>query len=404
MAESLEEFVNGTQTLATLTSGLVIVTNTGAQRALVKDIQISNPSAMPLSLVVGATTLVSGNTDLSLNLSGSEIIGASSSLQLKQVGVASLFNKVQTFRTGQTSLITPKTHFSGIALPSAAAAVAQTTITSALAVTPYFSFISAAGNYYYHNHHGSSTTLYKRAGGVNGTQTTFTSFGEACWSDGVRYIYGLTGNNTLKTLDTTTDTVTSVTLSPTLTQSVNTSYCHGAAMDGYCWVRTMYNDEGNLINAATGAVQKASAGGWGYSSGNANKQFVAMGKNTAGDYILMHFNSDAMRWWNIGPTLSTSVTIKASGNTSSPPFYAYNGSQNQVYRLTHIGNKIMFVPITTGQNWLVLDLTTFTTFGQTITGVTGTDLSDGFVLAYDSAQASSEAPSAVVRATGVKIS
>lgn len=402
MAESLEEFVNGSQTLATLTSGLAIVTNTGAQRALVKDIQIANTSAVPLNLSVGATTLFSGVTDTSLWLSGSEIIGASSALTLQQASVYALFNKIQSFRTGQSSVITAKTHFTGIALPTQVAAVAQTTITSALTVTPAFAFISAAGDLYYHSNAAATPTLYKRAGGINGTQTTVASFGSCVWGDGVRYIYGLTGTNTLKTLDTTTDIVTTATLSPVLTATVDTTYSHGAAMDGYCWVRSTYSDEGNLINAATGAVQKGATVGFGRQSGTTSRQFVAMGKNTAGDYILIQMDTN-LYWWNIGPTLSSAV-VKASGNFTNPFPATITGNANLLFRATHIDNQILYIPTNTTHKFMALDLTTMTAVGQTLTGPTSTDLSNCFALAYDASLATADAPSVTVRATGVKIS
>lgn len=403
MAEALEEFVNGAATLVQLTAGHVLVTNTSDQRALVTDIQISNPSAVPLSLINGATTLLSGNTDATLLLSGKSIVGASASLQLKTSGVAGLFNKFQTFRQGQMSTVTAKTHFSGSALPSAAAAVSQTTITSALTtITPYFAFIAANGNFYYHANTGgtTATALYKRAGGVNGTQTTLdASFGAICFSDGVRWIYGITSNNTLKKCDTTTDTVTTVTIAPTMTYSINAAYAHGAAMDGYVFCREYQASHSMLINAATGAAVELTSN----MTTTTNRAFVAMAKNTAGDYLLIQTDNTSLYYTNIGPTLSTSPSVKASG-TIAVPFSQYIGSCNQLFRATHLDNYLIFIPQgTTSYAVRVLDLTTFTYIGQVLSGPTSTDLTTGMVLAYDSTLATADAPSVTVRATGIKI-
>lgn len=402
MPETLTEFINTTKTLTELLADVTIVANSGSERAVVRDVQISNPAGLPLRLKAGAMVLSTptGND----SLSGSEIIGPSSSMTIDTIA-AGILNRVYTVNSGGgvfCKLDIP-TLFLGMFGGTGNTIVTSTTVTSFPGTaTPGFICLPPSGHFYYADNTPSYPQLYKRASGANGAQTTLdANFGHIVCYDGARYIYGLTnGSSTAKICDTTTAAVTSVSVSwPNGSPQAN--YTHACAMDGYLWMRSSYNSTGTLVNMTTGAAQTLG----GYASAAGQRFYVGMAKNTAGQYILYQTNpvTPTQHWFNIGSTLGAGLTVLVSGTTTIS-LSSSAGNVNQLYRLPGVDNYLVYMPTDTNDAFQLINMTTFAVeLSLTPFGPTAAQIGYGKFLSLDTARAVTDAGTFRIRATGIKL-
>lgn len=397
MADVITEFVNDPSvSYSELAAGYPIVTNTASEQAVVKDLQITNPNTRILTLSVGDTVI--NTTDTSIKLAGSEIIGSSSALNLKTATTPLVTGVLQFNSTQQRTFVFGSTIFNSETFSSNSTTNTTTSITTATTVYPAFSAIAENGDFYYSDN--KTSALYRRAGGINGTQTNLTPYGAGCSYDG-RYIYSFRGgyNSTFQVTDTQNNgaTVTRNITGPFGTLlSPDTSYIHSAAIDGYVWVHTTYNSTCYLLNGETGAGVQIG----GFSDSSAQKFFVGIGKNTNGDYVGIQGISagTGLYWWNLGPSLA-SAYIKESGTLTYGGTKA--GDQNCFTRSPSNPNYI-FVFVSPAY---VFDLTkTSGTVPSFATSGTPNTLGNALssVLIVDATKANTDFGSVGIRATGVK--
>jgi hypothetical protein len=356
---------------------------------------LTNPNNRNLRLTVDGAVVA--ETNVAARLSGSELLGASESLVLRTAGLA-LVNRIQAFiasDTIQNNVLA--TQFGEIA--ASVAMTGSNSQVTAFSTDPNFAVIAANGDFYYSNN--TSSSLFRRAGGANGSQSTITSNGRACSFDG-RYIYSFgQGNQSMSVTDTQNNGSVSTGNFTGVTDNV-TSNANSAAIDGYVWLKadsTLNN--GVLINGAT----RAGIYIGGINDGSSQRFFVGIGKNSAGDYIVVQLTSylsNSAYWWNLGPSLATPF-IKASGGfTVSGAGNISNTNCNNIHRTPGSDRFLLHIP-GGGQNNTVIDLDTIRNNTATYFFLTGANINQtsGRVLSVVSSNANSDFGTVNVRATGI---
>lgn len=302
MPDTLKEFYNNDVTLTSLQAGVTLVSTTSTQTAVVKDIEMNNPNIRDIDFRVGGTTLISSNS----SLTGSEIIGASSSMTMANSSQA-LLNRVYVFHTTASHRLNTTTTVFGA--PTSTSVFTHTTpsFTTALSLSPSFACLTASGDFFYSGY--NINILYKRTGGINGTQTALSTPGANCqlWAyDGSRYIYGYANDvGAMYEYDTQTNTWATRSFSI----PINISYCSMTAIDRYVIINPdASSNVARLVNGATGA--SVSLGN------NIGFSWVAVGcplsvkKNSRGEYILVYsyydnLSNTQLAYVNMGTSLAT---------------------------------------------------------------------------------------------------
>lgn len=385
MADTLVEFINATKTLAELQAGVTVLTNTAGQTAVVRDVVIEAATEAAFSLQVGGATVATLTG--AGKLTGTEIVPPSGSMTLSTATKA-LLNGCFSCATGTLYSAKFATRFA----PGGdfGASETTTTITTGLSTNANFAVFDAAGDFYYHS--VSAQTLYRRAGGINGAETSYTIGYAPCW-DGARYIYAINGSQQITKFDTQTETIVStVTISPSI--SFDSSYGQTATIDGYVLARNNYSI-GNqyLINPATGASVLISVS----ASGSAQRSHIQIGKRTNGEYVAAICNHAVpnVSWWNIGSSLAAPA-VQASGTFStSPPTYA--GDFNRFHRSPD-ASKLFWLDYNALKYFDIDAMAMSPT--ATLTGITST--SYGLIPTLDAARAAIEFGTTRVRATGIR--
>jgi hypothetical protein len=310
MPDVLTEFINNANlTLPMIQAGVPVVANAAGESAVVKDVLVTCANATrPLSLGVGSIPSISftGST----RLTGTEIVGQSTSLVLK-TSAAAVFNTFYVANSqssvlqSQIATVFTSDSFTG------GGAITQTQILGTAATSNItFHLFDQSGNYYYSGE--NSGVLYRRAGGINGVETSIPFGTYTMCYDGIRYIYGLDSSK-IYTYDTQTATISSVAYSGITPATA--SYCSCAAMDGRVVYRAMDSGNGvvSLINPATGVGANLFFG-----QNTSTRYYVGINKDTDGNYYVWHsYNGSANNnifWWNIGPSITAPASSKPSGN------------------------------------------------------------------------------------------
>lgn len=398
MTDTLTDFYNDSPTYAELQAGKTLLTNAAGEAAVVRDVQVTATNRVALRLKVGATEV--GRITGSGTLSGSEIVGADSSLTI-DTPLRPIVNKVGFFPQSGSSakMLRLPTRWSGGGALGGAAELSSTTITAATA-TAYFAAIGADGALYYANNSTSSAALYKRAGGVAGTQTTVdAAFGHrVCW-DGERYIYGVTDNSMiLKRLDTTTGTVTSTTITG-LSASVSYNYAVVAACDGYLMLRPNNGSNVSIVNATSGVATNL-----GVTLLSSSQVFVGIYKTASGAYFgLATDSSTAIRKYSFGASLSTpevkAIEILAiDGSTDAAQ---YNGLLPSA---PGADTAILVDQSNTNSKITLIDLPSGTVLSSAAATTTGNSSMTPYAVPVDATLAVADFGSVAVRATGIKTS
>lgn len=396
MPDNIVEFINVTgRTYDQLISGVTIASTTASQQAVVKDVVLTNPNSRNLRLTVDGAVVAEAN--VATRLTGSELLAPSESLVLR-TGQLALLNRIQAFIPSDTI----RDNVLATQFGEVSASVATTNSNSqvtAFTGNPYFTVIAANGDFYYSDNNTGS--LYRRAGGVNGSQSTITSNGRACSFDG-RYIYSFgQGNQSMSVTDTQNNGSVSTGNFTGVTDNV-TSNANSAAIDGYVWLKpdaTVNNAV--LINRATRSAIYLG----GVADGSSQRFFVGIGKNSDGDYIGIHttsYLSNSIYWWNFGPSLATPF-IKASGGfTVSGAGNIANTNSNNIHRTPGADRFLLHIP-GGGQNNTVIDLDTIRNNTATYFSLPGAniDQTSGRVLSLVASNTNSDFGAVNVRATGI---
>ena len=393
MADTVTEFINVTgKTYTELQTGVTIVTNNSTDQAVVKDVVLTNPNSRTLQLAVG--NAVVAQTVSAARLAGSELLGSSNTLLLK-TGSAALFNRLRYFDSTSSAyndLMT--TLFSTDSVPSSITGTESAlSFGSTFSVPPYFAVFAANGDFYYSNN--SSSALYRRAGGVAGSQTTITSRGHSCSFDG-RYIYSFNTTSGMAVTDTQNNGSV-VQLDYTGVPAVGATGI-SAAIDGYVWLKPSYNEQAYLINPTTGVGVALG----GYIDANSARSFVGIGKTSTGDYVAIQTTSTAnsVYWWNFGPSLAA-PSIKANGGIAQSLGANANINSNNILR-TPGSNQFLLLIAGGGSTNTLFNVDTITApTNFSLSGFTPSS-SAGKILSVTGSTADIDFGTINVRATGIK--
>lgn len=217
MADQIKEISNGTYGIGALSNGVAIASTDANTRNVVKDIQVQNNQLT----AVGATLdfVVNGINvaDIDASVTGSEIIDVSSTA-VASVPVANFQSTVfeNWMRTDSAnSRINTRTGrtingFDSSAVLTQSAAIVTSATNSSVIVSWYF----IGENFYYNTDDGNSVqNLYRRTGGINGTETLIASISN--WQpvvfNGVDRFHWVTGTQ-IFTHNATTNTNSAVNL------------------------------------------------------------------------------------------------------------------------------------------------------------------------------------------------
>lgn len=175
MADQIKEISNGTYSVGALSNGVPIASTDADTQYVVKDIYVRNNT---LSSVGATLDFVVNNVniaDIDASVSGSEIIDVSSTA----VAVASpaAFTVTNFENWMPTNVGGSRINSLAVRSVNGLTASAANTQSDAITTAPsanniIVSWATIGSNFYYWTHDGnSSQALYRRAGGVNGTQT-----------------------------------------------------------------------------------------------------------------------------------------------------------------------------------------------------------------------------------------
>lgn len=383
MPDKVVEFINASKTYSELQTGVNIVSNAANEQAVVKDLKIESGVSGPFTIKVGDAKIAETTGGL---LSGAELVGESTIMKL--FGPTMLLNRFLWYSSG----VVPETVFDSFfegAKPKTSSSTTGSNISGgALTVAPLFMCFAANGDFYYAS---TSGEIYRRAGSVTGEQTNQTMHYAGMCYDGARYIYSFADATTLKVLDTTTNTISTVTCGTV--GALNAAETTACAMDGYVWVKNSGAGTGKLVNATTGAT--VAAGGL---VGTAAKYNCAMGKDSFGNYVVVWGDDTApfqgytilgKDLANISPVNGVFLGVTITDVLSGTGVCMSRVTENNRYIISIIGTAAY-----------IFDLDTKNII--TITGLTNTAATGPKLLYPDAARAASALGNVQVRATGVK--
>lgn len=218
-------FTNGEYIVKTVSAGVTEV---------IKSVTLENAQEIPLNILVDDIKVC--NAASSTSFEGWEVVAPTKTVKLAVSGAMPLqYPRFATAVSG-TSV------YSGAFLPVSQNSAPNFTITStntsaaALSVSSPTFQCFLLNDYFYGTPATGTWTLYKRSGGVGGTQTSYSMAGINPSTDGVRYIFSI-NSSTVKTYDNNTQTVGSRTVSGLNAGSTNVSRVH----NGYLYVHEEYN-------------------------------------------------------------------------------------------------------------------------------------------------------------------
>lgn len=403
MPDTLKEFYNNDVTLTSLQAGVALVSTTSTQTAVVKDIEINNPNLQNIDFRVGGTTLTSSNS----SLTGSEIIGASSSLTAANSSQP-ILNRVYSFNTIASHRLNTTLTVFGTPTSTSVFTLTTPNFTTALSVSPSFACFTASGDFFYAGF--NQTSLYKRTGGINGTQTTLSTPGANCqlWAyDGSRYIYGYANDvGAMYEYDIQTNTWATRSFSA----PISNSYSSMTAIDRY----VIINPDGSstvarLVNGATGAATLF-GNNIGFNWGGTGCP-LGVKKNSRGEYILIYSYQDPatnmqLAYVNMGTSLATVNTATLNRTDVDINMQSYWGtgagvSQHQKYSrddtLTYY-NPYIYLSGDNSSYLALFDVDRFRVIRQSTTAGTFTA---PLVAALNTTAANSDFGTIRIRATGV---
>lgn len=264
MADQIKELSNGTYFIGALTNGVAIASTDATTRNVVKDIQVQNNQLTALGAALNFNVNNVTVASLSSSVTGSEIIDVSSTA----VAQATATFEVQVFENWMrtdlaNSRINTQTarNVNGFQ-SSAALAQSSAIVTQATNSTVVVSWAFVGANFYYYTHDGNSVqNLYRRTGGINGTETLIASISSyhAVVFNGVDKFHWVTSSQ-IFTHNATTNTNSAVNLVALNWNSTVYSYPRISFANGLVFLQNSGNP--NLIfgiNPTTGRMSDISS-------------------------------------------------------------------------------------------------------------------------------------------------
>lgn len=397
MADTITEFINVTgRTYDQMVAGVTIASNTANEQAVIKDVYVNNSVGKAMRLNVGSALVAAVPSSQNARLTGAELLGASSTMSLSTT-VQGLLNQI-VFSPQETTTISSvacSTVFTGDSISGTLqfAASPNVIISPAFSVTPRFMCFANNGDFYYSDN--GTGSLFRRQGGVNGTQTTISTSGAACSFDG-RFIFSFASGGTNMTVTDTQNngSVTNGTVT-NLPQIVNTT-ANSASIDGVVFVQPSQSDFVWMVNPATRVATNLNV----LQGSNAAKNYLGIGRRDDGDYILLraHDSNQYFEFANIGPTLLSPSVKTYSSITAS--LSASAGVVNNLYRVV-AAPRYLFNMVANGSNNFLIDVQTLTASVFSYTNIT-VALNAAKSLTPLAARTSADFGLTSVRATGVK--
>jgi hypothetical protein len=216
MADQIKEISNGTYGIGALTNGVPIANTDADTQYVVKDIYVQNNQLTSVGATLDFVVNGINVADIDASVSGSEIIDVSSTAVAQTTAsfdtqvfenwmITSVADSRINTRTGRTI-----NGFQSSAVLAQSTAIATAPTNSSQIVS--WAFVGA--DFYYYTDDGNSVqNLYRRAGGVNGTQTQIASISN--WQpvvfNGVDKFHWVTGSQ-IFTHNATTNTNSAVNL------------------------------------------------------------------------------------------------------------------------------------------------------------------------------------------------
>lgn len=175
MADQIKEISNGTYGIGALTNGVPIASTDADTQYVVKDIQVNNNQLTALG--AGLDFVVNGVNvaDIDTSVTGSEIIDVSSTA-IAVASPASFTNDIIGFfgpTVGTSGKATSVSSRKVNGVQTSSATTQSATISSALSQTQYIAgqWFIGSDFFYLYDEGNSVQTLYRRVGGINGTET-----------------------------------------------------------------------------------------------------------------------------------------------------------------------------------------------------------------------------------------
>jgi hypothetical protein len=391
MADTIVDYRFSDKTLAEMQAGVTLVTNTASEQFVLKQLCVVNANSRRVFLKTGNYPLLKGI--LVGNYDGAELIGEGQAVSVETSDFG-YFNKLTCFTNSSTlkQISHPTVFFDEGSVGKVGVAV-DTAYGVTLTVAPNFACFAANGDFFYANN--STTPLYRRAGGINGTQTTITC-GPAVTYDGERYIYSMTTAGVLYRYDTHTQTADTKTI--TLPETPDISIMHCSALDGWLLYRPNLNTV-RIINYVSGVVYSA---GPSISEGNTQRYSLALCKNSNGVYYVAVAASGSpvkFLYWSIGanPAAAAFGAVKQDSTLNVVnPWAAYN-------RFSVLPHMKAAMVIVEGNTTRVFNFDTFNWATITFTYSSGSGPAAAFmVLGVDVVKESDDWGTISARAVGIK--
>lgn len=370
MADTLTQFSDVTAaTYTQLQAGVTIASTAAGQQAVIKDVVLNDTAEREYELRSGAHVL--GAFKGSAHFTGSEIMGANSTLKVHATQVP-LLNAVQGFSDAATYRLNTFTApnsllMTGVARPTSITAVSTATaITTALTESSaVFHCFGANGDFYYTTTEGSQSHMYRRAGGVNGVETSLTGSRNVWVADfDGRYIYMLISITQLQVYDTQLNTLGAVITMTGFAPSWNIGYARICGANGFMWVNCGADTHNPfLVNCTTGLCTELV----GTAASQATfRQYCCLAQNTAGEWVVLRTrgSSPGSLMFDVLSALGDGATVVRSGSVGSATYALphYGGNHpNALFRVIGVTNYAAY--ITSMSNSLRLfDLTTMREF------------------------------------------
>ncbi|AKU43562.1 hypothetical protein CPT_Seuss36 [Caulobacter phage Seuss] len=407
MTDTIEEICNTSISLTQLQAGYTLFDLPATDGFVIRDLIVSNVKNRRVILM--RNSALWRVVDASMALSGTEILPKGSEVTAQYTG-SPIFNGFQSVGQNGVSVTTTNTIFDdGLPKTNTSILVGMAPVTTVgnspvistpLTLTPIFQYLASNGDFYYASDAG---VCYRRAGGVNGAQTSIFSGNPvgAITVDpvtGIMYAYhNNSGNNIIYRHNTTNNTpLSSITpdTAPYTASSGNPTRLAVAAYNNVLYVGTYSNNTIWVINATTGALITSFA--------------VSASPGSQRPQMRFHKTKDDNVYFTyVHATDGMSVYSIAGGNPATAPgspvlvAMAMNIFNNAIYTrlVSLVGTD--YVLAYDGTSFQFINLTNKTFFTQTSATPGNTYILQS-TSGYDAARASADFGSVVVEVQGVR--
>lgn len=440
MADQIKQISIGTYTIGALSNGVPIASTDADTQYVVKDIQVQNNQ---LTSVGSSLDFVVNNVnvaDIDASVSGSEIIDVSSTAVAR--ATASFANEAFQVLMPSSSSNSKINTFSRRLVNGILAYTAPVTQTAAITTglssgANIVGYATIGSNFFYWTHDGnSSQALYRRVGGINGTEETVANIGsyQPVVFNGVDRFYWVT-TSTIRTYNAATNTHSSVNLQTGSTgwNDINYSYPRISFANGLVfWTSNSNGGEASqtgcyAINPTTGGMIRIYNSVGPINSPISTETVFEVFYSNSTYYIVSTENTGISRDIFVRTTADFGP-LTSGGTTTSAVNSVYSGTDVYTAELTialnwptadRTGNKLYFMTSETnpaGYSYVYKNFNPVTqTFGSSITlnlsGISPntTDAStvklSGYTLSDDSANKLNTTfypQTATLRVTGVE--